>query len=383
MRRFPIHAGLWVLAFAVSLAAPATADAPCRAPKPGCETATHVYAIASFDPLASAVLLRSGLLITNRHAIADNARAEVFQPDGRKLVAAVVPTAYAGDLILLQAPEIAADRPLITAIAGPDAVLYAIGVDVGRQAVRVYKPGRMLVPTAEGKPLARLHHDAQSQPGNSGGALVDELGRLVGIITSGGAGRNEAIPAWAISDLQAQSGPEHLGRSQEIGIAYRKCAEAIDSAQAARQRLEPKHVQFIEGQCGRANNRQLLDEAGKIFGRQGLIEESLAMFRRALDQDPNAVNAMLSMAITLHLAGRYAEETPYLGRLVDILPADAEVLRLGVQAGQWGNDNTLRDKSLELLAKHHPKVARLAREFIEKNPTPPKRRRPGEGPPGR
>jgi hypothetical protein len=92
---------------------------------------------------------------------------------------------------------------------------------------------------------------------------------------------------------------------------------------------------------------------------------------------------MLSMAITLHLAGRYAEEVPHLKRLLDVLPADAEVLRLGVQAGQWGNNKALRDKSLDLLARHHPKLAPLARDFIDKNPTPPKRRAPGEGPPGR
>ena len=372
-----------VLALASAAPTPGRAAAACDAPQPVCDAAARVFTISSFDPVASAVLIQNGLLITNRHAIADNARAEVFLPGGRKVVADVVPTAFAGDLILLRAPEIAAERPLVTAVAGPDAVLYTIGADVGRQAVRVYKPGRMLLAPVEGKPLARLHHDAYSQPGNSGGALVDDLGRLVGIVASGGSGRNEAIPAWAIADVRAQSGPEHLAASQRIGIAYRKCAEALDAAQATRERLGPSHVKFINEQCGGSNNRQLWDLAGQVFGRQRLIDDSLAMFRRALDQDPNAINSMLSMAITLHLAGRYADEVTHLKRLLDVLPADAEVLRLGVQAGQWGNDKALRDKSLELLARHHPKLAPLARDFIDKNPTPPKRRAPGEGPPGR
>ncbi len=242
--------------------------------------------------------------------------------------------------------------------------------------MRVYKPGRMLLRSAEGKPLARVHHDAYSQPGNSGGALVDEFGRLVGIATSGGSGRFEAIPAWAIADLRAQSGPEHLAESQRIGIAYRKCTEALDAAQATRQRLGPTHVAFIDEQCGRANNRQLWDLAGQTFGRQRLIDESAAMFRRSLAQDPNAINAMVAMAVTLHLGGRYADEVPYLRRLVEILPADAEVLRLAVQAGAWGGDKALMEQSLALLAEHHPKLAPLARDFIAKNPTPPKRRPP-------
>jgi hypothetical protein len=371
------------LLVAVAASRPAAADAPCAAPQPVCEAAASVFAISSFDPLASAVLIEPGLLVTNRHAVADNARAEVMQSDGRTLVATVVPSAYAGDLILLRAPQIVAKRRLTTAVAGPESVLYTIGADVGRQAVRVYKPGRMLLRSAEGKPFARVHHDAYGQPGNSGGALVDELGRLVGIIASGGSGRHEAIPSWAIADLRAQSGPEHLGTSQRIGIAHRKCSEALDAAQATREQLGPSHVAFIKEQCEQSGNRQLWDLAGQVFGRQRLFDDSLAMFQRSLDQDPNAVNSMLSLAITLHLAQRYADEVPHLKRLVEILPADAEVLRLGVQAGAWGGDKALTEKSLALLTEHHPKMAPLARDFIEKNPTPPARRPPGNAPPGR
>lgn len=371
------------LLVAATASQPAAADASCAAPQPVCDAAASVFAISSFDPLASAVLIEPGLLVTNRHAVADNARAEVTLSGGRKVVAAVVPTAYAGDLILLRAPEIAAERPLRTADPRADTGLYTIGADVGRQAVRVYKPGRLLLEAAAGKPLARLHHDAFGQPGNSGGALVDELGRLIAVVASGGSGRHEAIPSWAIADLRAQSGPEHLGASQQIGIAYRKCTEALDAAQATRERLGTTHIAFINEQCGRSGNRQLWDLAGQVFGRQRLYDDSLAMFRRALDQDPNAINSMLSLAITLHLAQRYAEEAPHLRRLVEILPADAEVLRLGVQAGAWGGDKALMEKSLALLAEHHPKMAPLAREFIEKNPTPPERRPPPNAPPGR
>ena len=105
-----------------------------------------------------------------------------------------------------------------------------------------------------------------------------------------------------------------------------------------------------------------------------MFDDSVDMFTRALDQDPNAINSMIAMAITLHLAGRYADEVVHLKRLVDILPADAEVLRLGVQAGAWGGNKALAEKSLKLMERHHPRLAPLARDFIDYNPTPPGRR---------
>lgn len=372
----------FMLVLAASLPGPAAAEPACKAPEAVCAQAGRVFRIASFDPVASAVLIEPGLLVTNRHAIADNQRAQVFTPSGSpgegpgegQVLADVVPTVYPGDLILLRAPGLKETEPMAMAKAGAGEPLYAIGADVGRGAIRVYKPGRQVLAPAPGKPLARLHHDAFSQPGNSGGALVNAKGRLVAIIASGGEGRNEAIPASEIAKLKAASGAEHKIASTATGEAYRKCSEALDTAQGARRRLQPKQVSFIKDQCVATNNRQLWDLAGQVFGRQRLFDDSVEMFARALDQDPNALNSLVSMAITLHLAGRYADEVKPLKRLVDILPTDAEVLRLGVQAGTWGGDKALAEKSLKLLEQHHPRLAPLARDFIEKNPTPPGRR---------
>ena len=356
--------------------APAAAQSACKAPEAVCDVAPRVFRIASFDPLASAVLIEPGLLVTNRHAIANNQRAEVFLPNGQQVLADVVPSAYTGDLILLKAGGLDAPGPLPTVATDAESRLYTIGADVGRGRIRVYPPGRQILPPAEGKPLARFHHDAFSQPGNSGGALVDDQGRLVAIVASGGEGRNEAIPASEIAKLKALSGPKHFLASQTMGEAYRKCAEALDAALATRRRLGPTHIAFINDNCVATNNRQLWDLAGQVFGRQRLFDDSMAMFERALDQDPNAINSMVSAAITLHLAGRYADEVLHLRRLIDVLPADPEVLRLSVQAGTWGGDKALTEKALQLMEQHQPRLAPLARDFIDKNPTPPRRRPP-------
>jgi len=287
----------------------------------------------------------------------------------------VVPTAYLGDLLLLSAPEIQAPDPLPTAEVGPESQLYTIGVDIRRRVIRVYKPGRLLLPPVAGKPLARMHHDAHSQPGNSGGALVDSKGRLVAIVTSGGDGRNEAIPVSEIENLKALSGPDFASDSHALGIAYRKCIEALEAVPPSRRQPPPGTTTILKDQCGRTNNRQLWDLAGQTFGRMGQTEDAIEMFSRALEQDPNAINSMMSLAIVLHLKGRYGDEVPLLRRLIDILPSDAGMLRLGVQAGAWGHDKVLMQKSLELMETHYPKLAPMARSFIEKNPTPPKRRK--------
>ena len=81
---------------------PAAGAVQCQAPEPVCAARAQVFRIASFDPIGSAVQVGPGLLVTNRHVVADRAWAEVFLPDGRVMRAEVVPTGYSGDLALLR-----------------------------------------------------------------------------------------------------------------------------------------------------------------------------------------------------------------------------------------------------------------------------------------
>ena len=71
---------LLLVPFLGTVSHPAEAQAPCKAPEAVCAVAERVFMIASFEPLASAVLIEPGLLVTNRHAIADNERAQGFLP---------------------------------------------------------------------------------------------------------------------------------------------------------------------------------------------------------------------------------------------------------------------------------------------------------------
>ena len=223
-----------------------------------------------------------------------------------------------------------------------------------------------------GKPLARLHHTAVSGPGNSGGPLVNGAGKLVGIVASGGDGRFEAIPATEIVKLKARSGAEYRVISDRIGMAYRMCTETLEAANASNRRLAFSCMAFLAAQCTSSGNRQLMDLAGQVFAGQRHFDRAIAMFERALDQDSNAINTLVSMAIALHLDRRYEDETSHLRRLLDILPADPQVLRLAIQAGTWGGDKELAERAFGLLTQHHPQMALAARGFLDRPSAPPR-----------
>jgi hypothetical protein len=344
----------------------------CKAPTAVCQVSARVFAISSFDPVGSAVLIEPGLLVTNRHVVADNPRAQVFMSDGSQRIADVVPTSYPGDLVLLRLEGLVVSQPLTLGAAEPDQQVYTVGADVGRGAIRAYLPGRVVAIPPDGKPLARVHHSARSQPGNSGGGLFARDGTLVAIIASGGEGRNEAIPVSEIAKLKNQSGPDQALPSARIGLAYRKCAEALDATRGTGQRMAESNVEFLYNQCLATGNRQLFDDAGRTLGRQQFIDRALDLFTISLQQDPNGLNTRLSLAISLHVAQRYKDEIPHLEKLIEVLPTDPQVLRLAIQAGKWGGNEVLAQKAYGLLIEHHPQLKPVAERFMHQ-PPPPRR----------
>lgn len=353
----------------LACAASAQAQAPaCKAPAPVCGAAADVFAIASFDPVASAVRIAPGLLVTNRHAIADNDTAEVILPDGRRVKGEVVPTAYPGDLILVKAPAVGGPSKSATGAATRETTLYNIGADIGRGAIRVYAPGKAIALPVDGKPLSRIHHDAESQPGNSGGAVVDGEGRLVGIVASGGEGRNEAIPAAEIEKLKAMSGPEYAAASKAIGKAYRQCTETVEAIRSQRGKPQEDALRTLVAACTATGNRQMMDVAGQTLGGMGKPAAAIAMFEKGLETDPMAPNSLLSLVVALGQMRRQADALPHLKRLIETMPTDLQVLRLSIHAGKFGGDRPFADKAMALLEKHHPKVAPAARRFLETEP---------------
>lgn len=360
--------GLLLLSCQTGLAEPA-----CDAPEPVCAAREGVFAISSaFDPYASAVRIGPNLLVTNRHGVAGEEKVEITLPGGGKTQGEVVPTSWPGDLVLLRAPL--PEGPSLSPAAATDGALYAIGRDISQRAIRVFPKGQLLLSPAEGKPLARLHHTAYTQPGVSGGALVNEAGALVGIATSGGSGRFEAIPASRIAALEAESGAAHAKRSKEIGEAYETCILEMEEAQRAPGAMSDEVAGRIRNDCAATGNRQLFDLAGQALGRARKFDDAIDFFQRSLDMDPNAINARIGLVITLMFARRNEDALDHVRWLVDVVPESTEVQRFAVHVGKGAGDMALAEKGLELIKRHNPAQYEAAKRFMDM-PAPAQRGR--------
>lgn len=363
------------LLLVLALAAPAARaqSDTCAQPQPVCAAREAVFAISAFDPVGSAVRIGATRLVTARHVIADEEVVTLFLPDGTPLRAEPLPSDYPGDLVLLEVPDLPPGPALSPAQLDPDAALYTVGADVGLRGIRAYDPGEVTFLPAAGKPLARLHHSAYSQPGNSGGALVDVDGQLVGIVASGGEGRFEAIPAAAIAEVIARSGAETAAVSAELGAAVRICTTLLDNFRNAGPQLPDQPAKAIETSCRRSGNRQLFDLAAQTLGRAGRTEPAIALFEQGLAEDPNAVNTRIGLAVTYHLARDFEAALPHLRWLMQHVGDDLQVLRLAIQAGTWAGDPALAESALGRLKQVNPQSAPAAERFLENPPPrPPK-----------
>ena len=346
-------------------------DNSCTQPAPVCDARDAVFAVSSFDPVGSAVRIGPERLVTSRHIVADRKTATLFLPNGRPIEVAVVPNDYRGDLVLLESAALPPGPALRATELEPDALLYTIGADVSLRRIRAYDPGRSRLLPAEGFPLARLHHGAYSQPGNSGGALVDEAGRLVGIVASGGEGRFEAIPAAAIATLKARSGAVHADASAEIGAAVRVCTTLVEEFKGGR--LADQEAKAIATACRRSGNRQLMDLAGQVLGAGGRSEAAIALFEQGLAEDPNAINTRVGLVVAHHLTRDFEAALPHLHWLMDHVDDDLQVLRLAIQAGAWADDRALAERALARLKEVNPQTAPAAERFLNNPPPrPPK-----------
>lgn len=343
-------------------------EAKCDAPPSVCEARLAVFRIASFDPYGSAVRIGPQLLVTNRHVVADEATVNLYLKDGSVIKSEVVPTSYGGDLILLSASL--PDGPILVSQNNVDAKVgegpfYTVGYDLSERQIKVYPPGELLIERAKGRPFARIHHSSHTQPGNSGGALVDGDGKLVGIATSGGEGRFEAVPASAVAKLKEQSGPDHKVRSAAIGQAYRACTELLEEVRGAGKRPRHDLLQDTAQSCEASVNRQLIDLAGQTLGRGGDSEGAIKLFERAITRDPHAINSRIGLVVSLHLARRYDEEREHLHFLLRVAPKDPMVHRFAIQVGRFSDDEFLINEALRLIETHNPRALPAAKRFLE------------------
>ncbi len=218
------------------------------------------------------VLTPDGFVLTNAHVVAGRQRqGRASFVDGREFAFDVVGRDPFSDLAVLRAEA----RDLVPAVLGD-----AEGLRVGQLVVAIGNPhgfassvtagvvsalGRSLPAQASGTVRIIddvIQTDAALNPGNSGGALVDSLGRVVGINTAvAGIGLGLAVPISAATRaivgalmtdgrvrrayLGIAGGPRPLPPAARVRERRRDAVEVtdvVDGSPAARAGLRPEDL---------------------------------------------------------------------------------------------------------------------------------------------
>ncbi|MEQ8515878.1 MAG: trypsin-like peptidase domain-containing protein, partial [Chromatocurvus sp.] len=207
--------------------------------------------------LGSGVILSTeGHIVTNNHVIEGADAIQVLLSDGRNAAARIIGTDPATDLALLQIdlPDLTPIEMGSSAEARVGDVVLAIGnpLGVGQSVTQGIVSGLERYGLQMGVYESYIQTDAIIHQGNSGGALIDTRGRLLGI--------NALIYT---SDNQASSGRMGIGIGLAIPVDLARfvMADLIEYGEVIRGwlgvQVEP---QFLQG--GDAPNGQSLVVTG-------------------------------------------------------------------------------------------------------------------------
>ena len=188
-RRFTVHPVTSRLAIVFTLAIGLTgcAGGPSTSPRLLEGLAASVVTIADAQaPLGSGFALTPALILTNAH-VAAAAPLFLLENDGRRVSLEILAEDPALDLALLRPKATVTLRPLAlkqgaTPVGTP---VYAIGNPFG-SGIAVTAGIVSAEPRRIGK-RRLLQTDAAINPGNSGGPLIDQRGRVLGVVSSRGA----------------------------------------------------------------------------------------------------------------------------------------------------------------------------------------------------
>jgi S1-C subfamily serine protease len=208
------------------------------------------------------VISSSGLMVTNNHVIADSTSIKVdIGGTGNTHSAHVIGYDVADDIALVQIEGVSNLK--VAEIGDPSQVdvgdpVVAIGNALGKGGTPAVTQGKVTALNqdvtagdASGGTTETLHNmiqiDAPIQPGDSGGALVDASGKVVGINTAAAGGRFQqqsgsnvgfAIPitnAISITD-QIQKGDEsngvHIGARALLGVSVKDANDPTSGVQS-------------------------------------------------------------------------------------------------------------------------------------------------------
>ncbi len=367
MKRSGLFLGLLTcLTTSMALVGGGVAGVSCEAGIAICAWTQRVVGIKTPNMIASGTFIGSGFVLTNRHVVEDHGNVLIRLPNGEITRAHPIPHDVPVDLVLLR--PVGMDEPLPRrdeAVPDHSSKLTVVGFDQGRNQPRAYAPSTFArYPDTAMLLQARIHADARALPGNSGGAVLNAAGELVGILAAGDGKMSEIIPIQHLSALLARSDSAHEQVFLQQGGAIRRCADLLYDAGSIARDPPSDLVMALKTACLKSGNKMLFDQAGQKFGEWWMFQLSEMFLRESLKLDPDSPNSLMSLAVTYHLDRQMEKERPLLERYLDIVPQNPQALRLAVQVAGVLKDRLLADRVLALMEQHNPAALPLAREFI-------------------
>jgi S1-C subfamily serine protease len=203
-----------------------------------------VVTIVTGQGLGSGVVYQpDGTLVTNAHVVGTARNVQVAFADGTRVAGHVLAADAVTDLAVVKAERTGLPAlALRTSLPRPGELVLAMGSPLGFEnsvtqgiisGVNRQIPGS----ASQGHPLVDLlQTDAAISPGNSGGALVDAAGKLVGLNeayippSAGAVALGFAIPAATVQDVADQLIATGHARHPSLGLTVAQLTPNIAAA---------------------------------------------------------------------------------------------------------------------------------------------------------
>ena len=331
-----------------------------------CNKLNQVVGIKTPMMVASGTIIDDDFIVTNRHVVEDHKQLIIRYYNGEIKKAFPLTHNFPADLAILTLNKQKQTPTKLLKLNKINGMIRVVGFDQGRKSNRIYDKGKIIAYSDTNKyPQSRIHTNAKSLPGNSGGAVVDDIGNLVGILASGDGNINEIIPISLVNEVIKKTDLKHEDNFFKIGKNIRLCADNLEEAQYVQKNLDDKIKKNIDSYCWNSQNKQLIDQAGQTFGRLGDLNKARKFLEKSVKLDPSSPNSLISLAIVYHIQRDLEKEKPLILRLLKLTPENPQVLRLGVQVAGILKDKEMSENVLELMTKYNREALPLAKKFIE------------------
>jgi tetratricopeptide (TPR) repeat protein len=286
-----------------------------------------------------------GLLVTNHHVVRRAEFATVLRADGSTLfVDGVLALDPDQDLALLKVNGTGLPCLEVAPAAAPPvgSRVYAIGNPKG--LTNSLSEGLVSGIRKESGEVLAIQTTAAVSPGSSGGPLVDDQGRVVGVVTAflaDAQGLNFAVPAAALRTLLAKAA---AGKPAPLASAGGKPLDraATRELQAAYAAIGEKRwsdaVEILTGLRNRQPDNPFVWFAlGYLYGQLGNHELAVEAYKTAIRLKPDFFEAYHNLGRCYAGMGHYAQAVEHYDTAILLKPDAAISYRaLGEAYGETG-----------------------------------------------